>query len=361
MKSLQQLFDNRHKQAAQRTENSSELPRKVVQRVKREAQVTWAITHLVQERNYGEGESLFGKDDDWQAAEVPPRDLGQLSFGQRIRVDDEAVFMSRRGANQENSVRREEDRGIDELRHKWLRVLAVEVDGDFQPVGENVYVRAETIKLIGVEKPGAKKIDLLEHGPEDQGKVSGKLREFGAAWQIAAAKRRRSIGRVNEDFIGKFVDDDWITSGTNWDKYDEGVDVSRDIKDPDERLGFHSTDEELERQVTLSANYRTGQESEPEPVAYMVLEVRKPTDEKPYMYIRWLIAHPDKGGGGSTLVRDAIGQFEKCEECTELRVDSAYSAVDWYKSLGFEAVDDKKSAKKKGVGYADTELVYRRR
>lgn len=187
--------------------------------------------------------------------------------------------------------------------------------------------------------------------------MSSNLQEFGEAWKRAAAKRRRSIGRVNEDFEGEEIDDAEITSGWNWDKYDEGVDVSGYIKDPVERLGFSSSEEKLERQVTVSANYDTGQGLDP--VAYMVLEVRKGVDEPPYMYIRWLIAHPEKGGGGSALVEKAKKLFKESGDCKELRVDSAYSAVGWYINLGFEPVDPEKAVVKKGVGYADTELVYK--
>jgi Acetyltransferase (GNAT) domain len=359
MRALQGLFDARHKATTQAEASGAEVPGEVVQRVEREAQVTWATTHLVRERDYGKGESLFGPDGDWQAAEVPPEELGQLSHGQRIVVDDEAVFLSRRGANQENPARRQEDREIDELRHRWLRVLLVEVDGKFQPVGEHVYVRAETIQLLGVQKPGNKKIDVLEHGKDDDS-VSGNLQGFEAAWQAAATKRRRSVGRVNQDYEGQTVDGVEITSGWNWDKYDEGVDVSRYIKDPEERLGFSSSDERLERQKTFSANYKTGEGSEADPVAYMVLEVRQPADGPRFMYIRWLLGHPEKGGGGTALVRKAIEEFKACEDCEELRVDSAFSAVKWYESFGFQAVDPEQVVVKKGVGYADTALVIKK-
>lgn len=359
MRALQGLFDARHRATTQREASAAEVPGEVVQRVEREAQVTWATTHLVQERDYGKGESLFGPDDDWQAAEVPPEALGQLSHGQRIVVDDEAVFLSRRGANQEDPARREDDRETDELRHRWLRVLAVDVDGEFRPVGDHVYVRAETIRLVGVQKPANKKIALREHGSDDDS-VSRNLQEFEAAWQAAAKRRRRSVGRVNQDFEGQTVDDAEITSGWNWDKYDEGVDVSGYIKDRDERLGFDEGYETLPMQKTFSANYEAGEGSEADPVAYMVLEVRKPGDEPPYMYIRWLLGHPEKGGGGTALVTKAIEEFQACGDCAELRVDSAFSAVDWYKSFGFKAVDPEQVVVEKGVGYADTALVIKK-
>jgi hypothetical protein len=332
---------------------------KPVQRVKRDARVTWAVTHLVRVQGSPEDETLFGKGNDWQSGEVPP-ELGQLSRGQAIVVDDEEMFMSRRGANQEDPARREQDRNAGGLKHKWLKVLAVDRDGGLQQAPEHAYVRAETIQLIGgVEKPSKKKIDVIPHGPEENEAVSKDLEGFHEAWQQAAAKRRRSIGQVNMDFEGRTItdnDDDEaaeITSGWNWDKYDEGKDVSGYMKDPEERKPL----EEDAEQHTLSANYVTEQGREP--IAYMVLEVRD-YGAGPFMYIRWLIAHPNKGGGGSALVEEAKDRLNKQGKYTELRVESAYSAVSWYESLGFEKVIPDKKVVEEGVGYADTELVYRK-
>jgi hypothetical protein len=330
---------------------------KPVQRVQRDARVTWAVTHLVRVQDYGEGESLFGNGDDWQSGEVPP-ELGQLSYGQSIVVDDEEMFMSRRGANQEDPSRREQDRNAGGLKHKWLKVLAVDRDGELQQAPEHAYVRAETIGLIGgVEKPSRKEIGVIPHGPEENDAVSRDLEGFHEAWQRAAAKRRRSIGQVEMDFEGRTITDDVeraeITSGWNWDKYDEGEDVSGYMKDPEERKPL----EEDAEQHTLSANYVTEQGREP--IAYMVLEVRD-YGQGPFMYIRWLIAHPNKGGGGSALVEEAKNRLDNQSTCTELRVESAYSAVSWYESLGFEKVNPGKKVVEEGVGYADTELVYRK-
>jgi N-acetylglutamate synthase-like GNAT family acetyltransferase len=123
------------------------------------------------------------------------------------------------------------------------------------------------------------------------------------------------------------------------------------MKDPKEREKF----EEVYEQHVLSAHYDEAHDEQP--IAYMVLEVRTYEDSK-FMYIRWLIGHPEKGGGGSQLVNEAIARFKK-SGLSELRVDSAFSAVGWYESLGFQKVVPEKSVAKKGVGYADTELVYR--
>ena len=331
----------------------------VIQRKPRNAHVTWAITHLVKVQGGPEDESLFGKDADWRSGEIPPQESGQLSQGQLIIVDDEAVFMSRRGANQEDAARRKHDAQTDELKHKWLKVLAVWVEGGFKSAPPDAYVRAETIQLIDVPKPPQQDIGLREHEPEEEETVSADLRGFHDAWQQAAAKRRRSIGRVNMEFADRYTsEDDYITSGWNWDKFDEGLDVSEDIQIPEERTGFEpSPSTTLEAQHVFSANYTSG--PKPEPVAYMVLEVRHEGDES-FMYIRWLIAHPERGGGGSALVRHAIQLLNTQNAYEELRVESAFSAVAWYESFGFKKVNPTKNVVAKGVGYADTQLVYRK-
>ena len=317
----------------------------------RNARVQWAITHLVMAKD----DSLFGDTDDWQSREVPAKDFGELSHGQQLTVDDEAVFMSRRGANQENPHRRQHDKDTDELKHKWLKVIAIGVRGVYYPAQDNIYVRAETVQVLGQEKPKARVIALRSHGETEVGAVSKGIGAIHLAWQAAASKRRRSTARVTMDFAGEKTEDgNEITSGWNWDKHDEGTNVSGDMKDSKELEKF----EEVSEQHVLSAHYDKAHDEQP--IAYMVLEVRT-DEESQFMYIRWLIGHPEKGGGGSKLVNEAIARFKRSPRfVSELRVDSAFSAVGWYESLGFQKVDPKKSVAIKGVGYADTELVYRR-
>jgi hypothetical protein len=326
--------------------NSAE-PGVPVQLKPRNAQVTWATTHLVRVQGHGEAESLFG--DDWQSGEVPPNELGQLHQDQMIEVDDAQVFMSRRGGNQEVQERRNEDEDADVLRYEWLKVLRVWSEDAWRPVPEDTYVRAETIRFADARK--IQKINVKSH--KDQEDLSRDLEEFHMAWQQAAGHRRRSLGHVQIEVPEEMVGSEPITSGWNWDKYDEGVNVSNDMKDPGNRAVF----EGVTKQHVLSANYET--ESE-EPAAYMVLEEREDVNKEngglPVMYIRWLIAHPERGGGASKLLQQAIELF-KASQCKILRVDSAYSAVDWYQKAGFRPVAPGKEIVKKGVGYADTELI----
>lgn len=321
--------------------------------VKRDARVTWAVTHLVRVQDYGEGESLFGTGNDWQSGEVSP-ELGQLSYDQAIIVDDEEVFMSRRGANQEDASRRQQDEGGGELKHKWYKVLAVVSDGELKEVPDDTYVRAETLKLGDVEMPPRKTIEIAEQNNVDT--VSTELEGFYQAWMKAGRRRRRSIGQVKD-----VPEDSWdITSGWNWDQYDEGENVSGDMREPGERAPFKGNEYDptsVEAQSILRANYTN--EEGPGAIAYMVLEVRNDGAER-YWYIRWLIAHPESGGGGSALVKEVIRRFNEQEDCEELRVESAFSAVGWYEKMGFKKVHPDADPVVKGVGYKDTELVYRK-
>jgi hypothetical protein len=340
-----QLKQMRASSMAMGERQGSEQP---YQLASRDARVQWAITHLVMAKD----DSLFGDRDDWQSREVPAQDFGELSQGQKLIVDDEAVFMSRRGANQENPFRRQHDKDTDELKHKWLKVIAIGLPGGFLQAPDDTYVRAETVQVLGQEKPPARRIALRSHGETEVDAVSEGIGAIHRAWQAAASKRRRSTARVTMDFAGQETEDgNEITSGWNWDKHDEGTNVSGDMKDSKEREKF----EEVHEQHVLSAHYDEAHDEQP--IAYMVLEVRTYEGSR-FMYIRWLIGHPEKGGGGSQLVNEAIERF-KNSGLSELRVDSAFSAVGWYESLGFQKVVPEKSVAIKGVGYADTELVYR--
>jgi len=107
----------------------------VAQRAKRVAQVQWERTHVVKEIDG----SIFGGEDSLEG-EIPGR---ELTAGQKIIVEDADIFVSRRGANQEDeSIRDQQSR--DEPSRVWFRVLVIE-DEDLS--SQNVYVRAETIAV----------------------------------------------------------------------------------------------------------------------------------------------------------------------------------------------------------------------
>lgn len=300
-----------------------------VQRQERRAMVDWMVTHLVK----GEGGSLFG--DDWQSGELDV-DQGQLTKGQQIIVDDEDVYMSRRGPNQEDTHRRAEDeKGFKQ--YKWLRVTSVEG----KKMDQAVYIRAETIRI---QRDGPRAEAEVIEGT-DPALFEG-LPDIHGAWLGARDKRRRSIGlKVNNDIdtYNEEHEDDPLSSGWNWDQFDEGVDVSHDMQNKDDRLKRHSLPH-----WTLRAGYG---DSSP-PIAYMILEA-VPGDERPSLYLRWLIGHPNQSGGGGALM-EAAKKILKKGNYTEISVHAAYSAVPWYEHMGFEVVTPGKIIE--GVGYGDTEL-----
>ena len=321
-------------------------PSLAVQRKPRLAQVVWAVTHLVKVQD----ESLFGVGDNWQAGEVPD---GELTGGQQLMVDDEDVFMSRRGANQEIAERRKAD-STQELKHKWVRVL--EVVGKNQIPKNGVYIRAETIELKKEEEKKAepKKIlvDVKEGTAEN---LFAKLGVVNEAWTTASLKRRRSIGQVKkkeeiEEYneTHQFDDDfDEISSGWNWDAFDEGPDVSGNMLIAAKRAPFPG----VKKQWTIRAYYA----GENEPIAYLILEERDDHDHGHHLYVRWLIGHPDKGGGGSAVIEEAKEIF-KGQAVEKMFVDSAYSAVKWYQKMGFGIT--KKTTIVQGTGYSDATLQY---
>ena len=157
--------------------------RRAVQRKEREAKMVWQVTHLVEAQE----ESLFGGKN-WQANELPA-DIGQLTGGQKILVDDEDVFMSRRGANQEISERRKADAN-QELKNKWVGVR--QVGGE--EVGKDVYIREETIQYTQIEPRQIKPIDV-EVTDDPAESLFDNLQEIQEAWIKAGKKRRRSIKR----------------------------------------------------------------------------------------------------------------------------------------------------------------------
>lgn len=335
----------------QKTSTNGVSPGTPVQMKPRAARVTWAITHLVRVTNNGQGQSLYGEGGDWESGEIAPEEGGQLSHDQPILVDDEAVFMSRRGPNQEDPERRGRDADADELKYEWLKVLELGSDGEAKAVPEDTYVRAETIRLVDAPR---RTITLTEHRPDQESDVSEELGTFHEAWQTAASNRRRSVGHFAEEVPDDFTDaGEEITSGWNWDKFDEGENVAEDMRNPAERKRFKGVRE----QYVLSADYDA--ESAREPAAYMVLEERDDLEKENgggrVMYLRWLIAHPERGGGATRLVQEAIKRFEN-STATMLRVDSAFSAVGWYERFGFTKMPGQESVVKKGVGYADTRL-----
>lgn len=331
----------------------SSLNHTIVQMKAREAVVDWLVTHLVGDQNG----SLFGGDTEqgWQEGELPVEE-GELARGQKIVVDDEQIFLSRRGSNQENPEKRQAEM-TKELKHKWYLVLAV---GDVNYEGKNVYIRSETMKFLKAEPREQRPMQTVEI-PEvvvlGDG-ISKRLTEIKEAWQASALKRRRSFLQV------KYKGDhnelpNGLSSGWNWDQYDEGQDVAGDMANP----GFRSYIKQNQpTNFTLSARY--GDDPLQAPIAFLVMEEWQPPSlkeasghvapEDRFFYIRWLIGHPELKGGGSAVMTRAKEKAIELQQAIYVQV--AYSAVGWYRGTGFEVVQEGEF--REGEGYGDTLLKY---
>lgn len=315
----------------------------------RAAKVSWMVTHLVTARDG----SLFGNN--WWDQETIG---GELYKGQILSVDDEGIFMSRRGANQERSSRRLEDQNSD-VSKKWLKVLSVHQNSDLsiRCDSEDVYIRAETVEL---ERAPNKNIivkvvpEIINPGSYFSG--------INMAWRGADSKRRKSIDPVlstlikNRKDIEEQMEAGVITSKWTSDQIDEGVEVSGFFQHP---RGIEPYDVTL-KLWKIVAFYDSDEHS---PIAALILEKRKGTDytsvhvseEKTYMYIRFLVGHPTAGGGGASVLRKAV-EISRGEdvELKKVIVDSAFSAVSWYSGQGF-SIDDRGSVYE-GIGYSDGKL-----
>jgi N-acetylglutamate synthase-like GNAT family acetyltransferase len=331
---------------------NSSVPPSVFQMKPRKAVVDWAVTHLVQEQK----DSLFGKDeeDGWKAGELPV-ELGELRKGQPITVDDEIVFMSRRGSNQEKPKNRAED-SVKELKHKWNLVLAVD-EANYE--GEKVFIRSETIKLAEEKTKGKQEIGIIEI-PEKEAigaKVSDQLTVIRDAWTDESRKRRRSIGQVKYKDDSESLESQDLSSGWNWDQYDEGEDVAGDMAVPEYRT-FSLSNQPTN--LMLKAYYQG--EGLDVPIAFLMMEADtkalrplndKAQDER-FFYIRWLVGHPAKKGGGSAVME--LAMQKAVENQLAIYVQVAYSATDWYKKMGFKVIEEGKFLQ--GEGYGDTLLKY---
>ena len=111
--------------------------RKTIQRVPRQAQITWDITHVVREID----ESLFGNGD-YDEGEIGSQ--GELTAGEAIIIDDDDIFVSRRGPNQENPTVRHTD-GENYPTVEWYRVLRLKNE---DVSDESLFVRSGTFRRI---------------------------------------------------------------------------------------------------------------------------------------------------------------------------------------------------------------------
>ena len=123
--------------------------------------------------------------------------------------------------------------------------------------------------------------------------------------------------------------EDHECSGSEWNTLDEGADVAHDMYQP----RYRDPETALAGQQRV---YRARYKGEVTPIAVMMLEVRQDSsvqENHPFMYLRWLVAHPTKGGGAAPLMQAAIAEAAHMVS-QALRVESARSAIAWYGKQG---------------------------
>jgi GNAT superfamily N-acetyltransferase len=322
----------------------------------RGATVAWTVTHAVRPDASG---SLFGSDAD--AFQNEDRELHQ---GDRLVVDDEEIFRSRRGANQELPDRRQQDRE-GHLVHKWLRLLEVnEAETD-----RDGYVREETITL-DKESSSGKKV-ALKAGKVDADAATKAGAALNLAWAAARAKRRMSTVAW-ENWEKERMQNEKETS-PSWDPLEEGYDVSANLAKEDEyepidapadqveRGGSDDSDhggaassgpaelvaEEQPTQAIFKAyDQDTGDVAIGTPLGIIVIEKaacmafpRWGEEDNKKWYLRWLVGHPATKGVGALLLESALNHVKE-HGGEAVWVDASPSAVSWYQGNGFAPVTD---------------------
>jgi GNAT superfamily N-acetyltransferase len=284
----------------------------------RTAVVKWNVTHEVIPT---EPDSLFGSDPN------PLLNEGvELHKGERIEIDDEKIFHSRRGANQERAERRSAD-AAGHLKHKWLALERVEG----REVSGAGYVRAQTLDIVD---DGEREEILVDRDPSDVESAQEAADNIHASWQAAKAKRRLSAVAW-ERWEAERGDKD---SSPSWDQIEEGHDVSKELSSAPEEPGAYiaiegSSDQAIFRAMQLGA-----------PIGIIVIEKRGGDkypddggDANARWYLRWLVGHATASGAGGSLLTRAL-QHARDQGATAVWVQSAPSAVEWYGKKGFVAV-----------------------
>lgn len=293
---------------------------KIIQKRDREAVVDWNVTHEVFP---DEKSSLFGDDSN------PFKNEGiELYSGERIVVDDEDIFQSRRGANQELSERRESDKE-GHLTNKWLKLKAVE---EREPSGKG-YVREDAIKIAKGVKEERKIVS--EKVDSKTAKAAGD--EIYSAWVELRKKRRMSVGAWEK--WEKIREEKEKDSSPSWDQIEEGYDVSNQLSNSaPEEYDNYSVEKDSSQGIFTARDPKSKTQ-----IGIIIIEKRTGyfprynEDNSKKWYLRWLIGHPTLKGAGGLLLSTAL-EYVSEQSGTAVWVESAPSATSWYEGKGFERV-----------------------
>jgi len=323
--------------------NETAVGSRMIQRQDRNATVVWGITHEVIPDAKG---SLFGEDSN------PFKNEGiELHKDDKIVIDDEIIFQSRRGANQEIATRRDGDRE-GHLTNKWLSLKKVN--------GENLsgkgYVREETIKIIKDEE---KKYHEITISSVETDTAKEAANSIYSAWDESRKKRRMSLGAWSKWEEARNDKDKY--SSPSWDQIEEGFDVSRELSSSPKEEGGYDEFENGSNQVIFIAY------SETIPIGIIVVEKRTTVnfplidnDSNKKWYLRWLVGHPTLKGAGGILFAKVLSHIQE-NGGKMIWVESSPSAVEWYKSKGFTLLskEDQKGYNEDFEQGWDSSLMYR--
>lgn len=297
-------------------------------------EVTWGVTHAVKEENG----SIYG-DGGYAAGEIGP--WGELTFGEIVTLDDDDLFMSRRGANQEDGDKRGKD-SLAQPTVEWIRVLKIK---GVDVTGLNVYVRSETVHVgDDVVDPGARwpKVNVEDVAWDDEPMLEG-VRKIGEEYEEITKTRPEKETERN------------ICSTEEMDQIDEGADVAKEFQIEEYR---NLNDYEQAQTKVAKTQGETL-------IGVMQITVGKDETEERFLYIKWLLGSKTVKGGGVALIRSAL-EYAIANKITKIKVESAMSAVEWYQSRGFTKTgnaqhmnDDPYAQEKIDCGCAEMELQFR--
>ncbi|MET3026587.1 hypothetical protein ABXT06_07930 [Flavobacterium sp. UW10123] len=319
------LQDNRKLSVVQRklSENitTSDLP---IQRVIKNATVTWGVTHIVKL----EGNSLFGNDHGL-SNELKPSEGGQLKKGDTLKIDDAPVLISRRGSNQEIAKKREEDKKGEKV-YEWVRVLKIiHNDGGEMSFDTNeMYVRKETIHVEEKSEHKAVKnndIELENITDWKKERMPEQLAKIAVLWgNKGRHARTRSTGVIAINKADR--EDREKGSGRHWEQEDDGWDVAKDMA-YETHVPFYK---DL-RQWRIKAVEKNTKEL----VGVLIVEELQDST----LYLRWMIGNPNIKGGGSALLA-AVKKLLTQTGAASIEVTSAYTAKESYTKAGFVVAED---------------------
>lgn len=297
----------------------------VLQKRERNAVVVWNVTHEVLPDDNG---SLFGEDSE------PFKNEGvELYLNDSVVVDDEDIFQSRRGANQESSKRRSEDKE-GHLTNKWLKLIKMER----AKVSGKGYIREETVRM-GKDVQEKREIEISKVDEKTAKEAGDKIYN---AWSYLRKKRRMSVGAWKrwEELRGEKKKE----TSPSWDQIEEGHDVSMQLSNSaPEGYDNYSVEVDSSQGIFTARDKKSGI-----PIGIIVIEKRTTTvfplhneDDNKKWYLRWLIGHPALKGAGGMLLNEAVN-YVKGKEGKAIWVESAPSAMDWYRSKGFKLLRKEK-------------------